>query len=166
MKPVSPVMIGFENNTLEKRIAENQPQYQTLPALPMRSDLPGTILTRWEISDEELETLRETRSMYLYFATFMQPLQPVYLTIKPPVPEEVDEKYAEIAKNLIPDEQGPSDNPMEVPIVTEYEKQSRQAALEMAKANPEKAYGYRSEENGEIIGEIIQKGEDVLISRF
>lgn len=166
MKPVSPVMIGFENNSLEKRIAENQPQYQTLPALPMRSDLPGTILTRWEISDEELEKLRETRSVYLYIATFMQPLQPVYLTVKPPVPEEVDEKYAEIAKNLIPDDQGPSANPMEVPIITEYEKQSRQVALEMAKANPERGWGYRAQENGEIIGEIIQKGEEVLISRF
>jgi len=166
MKPVSPVMIGFENNSLEKRIAENQPQYQTLPALPIKSDLPGTILTRWEITDEELEQMRETRSVYLYIATFMQPLQPVYLTVKPPVPEEVDEKYAEIAKNLIPDEQEPTDNPLKVPIVAEYEKQSRQVALEMAKANPGRGWGYRGAKNGEIIGEIIQKGEDVFISRF
>jgi hypothetical protein len=114
MKPVSPVMIGYENNILEKRIAENQPQYQTLPALPIKSDLPGTILSRWELSDEEIKTIIETRSVYLYVATFQQPLQPVYLTVKPPVPEEIDEKYVEIARNLIPEEQGPAEGIVEL----------------------------------------------------
>jgi len=108
MRPVSPVLIGYENNTLEKQVAENQAQYQTIPALPMNSDLPGTILTRWELSDEELEILKETRSIYLYVATFHQPLQPVFLKVEPPVPEEIDEKYAEIVRHMIPDEQGPA----------------------------------------------------------
>jgi hypothetical protein len=108
MIPVSPVLIGYENNPLEKRVAENQPQFQTLPALPINSDLPGTILTRWVISDEELEVLKETRSVYLYVSTFGNPLQPVYLTIKPPVPEEVDERYAESVRGIVPDDQGPA----------------------------------------------------------
>lgn len=106
MIPVSPVLIGYENNVLEKRIAEHQPQYQTLPALPIESDLPGTILTRWELSDEELETLSETKSVYLYISTFNQPLQPVYLTVKPPNAFEVDEDYADIARSGVPDIQG------------------------------------------------------------
>lgn len=114
MKPVSPVLIGYENNLLEKRIAENQAQYQTLPALPIESELPGTILTRWEISDEELETLRETRSVYLYVATFNQPLQPVYLTVKTPPVFEVDEKYAEEVRSIVPDEQGA---PIKMPVI-------------------------------------------------
>lgn len=114
MKPVSPVLIGYENNVLEKRIAENQPQYQTLPALPIASELPGTILTRWEISDEELETLRETKSVYLYVATFHQPLQPVYMTVKTPPAIEVDESYVDAVRDGVPDIQGKPEN---MPII-------------------------------------------------
>ncbi len=111
MKPVSPVMIGYENNPLEKRIAETQEQYQTLPALPINSDLPGTILTRWELSDEELEILKETKSIYLYVATFHQPLQPVYMQVEPPIPEEINEEYAEMVRNSVPNNQGPAKQP-------------------------------------------------------
>lgn len=93
MIPVSPVLIGYENNSLEKRIAENQPQYQTLPALPVESDLPGTILTRWVLSDEELEILQKTKSVYLYIATFNNPVQPVFLKVETPPAYEVDESY-------------------------------------------------------------------------
>lgn len=103
MKPVSPVLIGYENNSLEKNVSERQPQYQTIPALPIESELPGTILTRWEITDEELEVLRETRSIYLYVATFNNPLQPVYLTVKTPNVFEVDDSYAQNLPEFVPD---------------------------------------------------------------
>ena len=110
MIPVSPVLVGYENNILEKKIAEHQEQYQTLPALPIDSELPGTILTRWEISDEEIETLRETKSVYLYIATFNQSVQPVYLTVKTPEAFEVDESYCEKIRETVPETQKTSDN--------------------------------------------------------
>lgn len=124
MLPVSPVLIGYPNNTLEKRIAEDQPQYQTLPALPIDSDLPGTILTRWEVTDEEIEILKQTKSVYLYISTFLQPLQPVYLTVETPPVHEVDEKYAEKIRNEVPDTQGRSDNqpPIAQIIESQFQK--------------------------------------------
>jgi hypothetical protein len=62
-----------------------------------------------------LEVLRETKSVYLYIATFNQPVQPVYLTVKTPSAFEVDEGYAEAIKSTVPDEQG---KPVNMPIFT------------------------------------------------
>jgi hypothetical protein len=54
---------------------EGQPQYQPLPALRTPD---GTVITCWELSDEEIETITKNRCMYFKQATFNNPLQPIF----------------------------------------------------------------------------------------
>jgi hypothetical protein len=81
MKPVSPVLLG--SNLLETQIAENQDEYQTLPAVYLNGGQEH--VSRWEVSAEELATLAETRSLYLHIWTFGNPTQPVLLTVERPL---------------------------------------------------------------------------------
>lgn len=80
MKPVSPVIPG--SNLSEIRIAEHQAQYETLPAIECEGR-EGVMLSRWELTDEEIERIKETRSIYLYVWTFNRPMQPVLLEVDP-----------------------------------------------------------------------------------
>lgn len=57
--------------------AENQPEYNPLPAF---KDENGTIVTCWELTNEDFERIVETRRIYLSVMTFNNHLQPVYLT--------------------------------------------------------------------------------------
>mgnify|MGYP003496589326 CR=1 FL=1 len=57
----------------------NQPEYQPLPALALR-DQEGTIITCWELTEEELQEVIATKKIYLQQLTFNRPLQPVYIT--------------------------------------------------------------------------------------
>jgi hypothetical protein len=66
--------------------AENQPEYQPLPALvvPGRE---GEVITCWELSDEELKSISENKCIYLSQLCFtyidkdgiqrLNPLQPI-----------------------------------------------------------------------------------------
>lgn len=80
MKPVSPVIPGVEPET-ETVYAKDQPEYLPLPTL--RTD-DGAVLSRWELTDEEIQRIIETRSIYLTLLTFNQPLQPIMLGVEPP----------------------------------------------------------------------------------
>lgn len=90
MKPVSPVIIGEERH--EIKIAEHQDEYQTLPAL-ISSE--GYVLSRWELSDAEMEMLTKTKSIYVKIMTFGQPLQPLMLQVENPMIEadKVNDKW-------------------------------------------------------------------------
>lgn len=55
---------------------EGQPEYQPLPALRMPD---GEVITCWEISDDELKLIQETKRIYLKQLTFNNPIQPVML---------------------------------------------------------------------------------------
>lgn len=81
MKPVSPV-IPVANHP-EVIYAKEQPEYEPLPTVK-RPD--GTILTRWEMSEDEKRQVAEQGFIYLMVMTFNQPLQPVLISAD--VPEQ------------------------------------------------------------------------------
>lgn len=60
--------------------AEDQPEYQPLP-VHHAQDQAGTVTSCWELSEEEIEVVKQTGVIYLRMLTFGQPLQPVYLTV-------------------------------------------------------------------------------------
>jgi hypothetical protein len=80
MKPVSPV-VPRTPCAAEIVIAKDQPQYEPLPAIPLEG---GVLLTRWELSSEDLARINVDRSVYLYIYTFGSPVQPLYMTVDPP----------------------------------------------------------------------------------
>lgn len=79
MKPVSPIIPGVE--LPEVKFAEDQPEYETLPAF-IGSD--GVVLTRWKLSFSERLRVLFTGDIYLFVWTFRQPLQPVALSVEAP----------------------------------------------------------------------------------
>jgi hypothetical protein len=48
------------------------------------NDPQGLIITKWQLSPEELERIKETGTIHLSMLTFNQPLQPVLLTVDLP----------------------------------------------------------------------------------
>ncbi len=54
---------------------ENQPEYQPLPALKMPD---GEVITCWQFSDSEWETMSKNKCFYLSQLTFNQLLQPIF----------------------------------------------------------------------------------------
>ena len=61
--------------------AKDQPEYIPLPAMKVPDDPQGLIVTKLELSPEELEEINKTGSIHLSVLTFNQPLQPVLLTV-------------------------------------------------------------------------------------
>lgn len=61
--------------------AKDQPEYMPLPAMEIPNDPQGLIITKWQLSPEELERVKETGTIHLSMLTFNQPLQPVLLTV-------------------------------------------------------------------------------------
>lgn len=104
MKPVSPVIPGMDVD--EVVYAAEQPEYQPLPAFKC---LNGKILTRWEMSDQERKLVAEQGYVYLAVDTFNAPLQPVYVSARPPdVIETMD--WDKAREKAIAD--GTIDNPL------------------------------------------------------
>lgn len=84
MKPVSPVLIGEDLPEIE--IAKDQPEYNPLPVIAVQ-DEAATIISRWELSDEEVAEVVKTKSIYVFMMTFGHPIQPLLLqTEKPTIP--------------------------------------------------------------------------------
>ncbi len=85
MKPVSPVILNDQTIIVSDQLsnevtfAKNQDQYGDLPAVICEDN--DTILTRWELSDDELEMIQRTKSIYVYVKTFGKPLQPLSLEV-------------------------------------------------------------------------------------
>lgn len=59
--------------------AKDQPEYIPLPALRLEN---GDVITCWHLSDEEIEKIKESKTLYLSVKTFNQPLQPIFLTVE------------------------------------------------------------------------------------
>lgn len=55
--------------------AKDQPEYMPLPAMKIPNDPQGLIITKWQLSPEELERVKETGTIHLSMLTFNQPLQ-------------------------------------------------------------------------------------------
>lgn len=53
--------------------AKDQPEYLPLPAQRINNN---TILTCWELTDEEIEKMIDTKKIWIGIMTFNKPLQP------------------------------------------------------------------------------------------
>ncbi len=62
--------------------AKNQPEYLPLPA---HVDNLGTVTCCWELSDDEIAQLIETRKIWHQILTFGKPLQPQLLLTECPL---------------------------------------------------------------------------------
>jgi hypothetical protein len=78
MQPVSPVIPGHD--LPEIKIAEHQPEFQTLPAIHR----DGVTITRWQLDDEERKRVAEGGDIYLLIERGNHPLQPVMMQTQPP----------------------------------------------------------------------------------
>jgi hypothetical protein len=66
--------------------AEDQPQYQPLPAY---REPDGTVTTCWELTPDEMDMVLQTGTVYVKQLTFNQPLQPlIVFAFSLPVPNE------------------------------------------------------------------------------
>lgn len=79
MKPISPIVPGLEEH--EIRIAEDQPEYETLPVLKLAE---GVIITRWRLTLRERLVALFNGDIYLWIHTFGKPLQPIRLDVDEP----------------------------------------------------------------------------------
>lgn len=84
MKAVSPVMPGRE--IAERKIAEHQDEFQTLPVI----DLPGGIvLARFTLDEAEKKFVADKGFIYLYIWQGDQPLRPVFPMAEHPELESI-----------------------------------------------------------------------------
>lgn len=83
MYPASPVIKGQK----EVIYAKDQPEYNPLPAI-RQSD--GCIVTRWQCTWRERLRVLLTGSIYLEVLTFNSPLQPLKMSVEPPVIDNRD----------------------------------------------------------------------------
>lgn len=81
-RPVQP--IPFEKQNVV--IAKDQHPYLPLPG-QMFGDAQGTLLTSWEVTDEDLEEIIRTRRVWVTTLTMGHPLQPFRLSSDEPVLE-------------------------------------------------------------------------------
>lgn len=70
MKPVN-------NKHFNCVFAVDQPEYQPLPAHKSGN---GIVTTCWELSDEDLKTIKKTKKVFFSQMTFNNPLQPISAT--------------------------------------------------------------------------------------
>lgn len=80
MRPVSPVLPGFESR--EIIFGKDQPQYLPLPALPSSGE-KRCVTSRWRLTFVERLTLLFTGSLYVQQLTYGNKLQPAVLTVSP-----------------------------------------------------------------------------------
>lgn len=73
-------IVDFEETNIV--FAENQPEYQRLPAC---RDVEGTVLTCWRLSFWERIKLIFTGRIWCMQLTFNRPLQPQLLQVEKPV---------------------------------------------------------------------------------
>lgn len=65
MKPISPVLPG--SNLPEINVAENQPEYMTLPVVDLGG---GNIVSRWIMDEAERKIVEQTGELYICLLTF------------------------------------------------------------------------------------------------
>lgn len=67
-------MKAVEFDQVNVRIAENQDEYETLPAHAGKN---GVVVTCFELDEDEQKQVEETGRIYISLMTFGQPLQPI-----------------------------------------------------------------------------------------
>lgn len=75
---MDPVDIDQAEGTRKVVFAENQPEYQSLPALLYPS---GMVRSRWHFTPDERRAIADGADLELFVWTFNRPLQPVDLQI-------------------------------------------------------------------------------------
>lgn len=65
---------------------------KNIPAKVVTNDPQGLVITKWELTPEEMELIKETGTIHLSMFTFNQPLQPVLLTVGFPTQQQSDEQ--------------------------------------------------------------------------
>jgi hypothetical protein len=83
MKPVSPVIAGFEQH--EVIYGAQQAEYMPLPSLAIAVDGEQGVVTRWRMTWRERLRVLFGGEIYLYVKTFGGRLQPVQLDVNAPV---------------------------------------------------------------------------------
>lgn len=73
--------INFEGANM--KVAENQEEYETLPAHV--NEETGVVTSCWELTAEEVDEFKATGKIFLQQATFGHALQPVSINIKNPL---------------------------------------------------------------------------------
>lgn len=81
MKPISPVTPNIK--TEEITLAKDQEEYQSMPAVRLNEG--QIILSRWELTDEEIENIKETKSIWVELWTFGSRPQPMLLSTEHPI---------------------------------------------------------------------------------
>lgn len=61
-------------------LAEDQPEYQPLP-VHRQFNTEGKCVYVWELTDEEIEVLKQTKKLYVSQLTFNQLFQPILPTV-------------------------------------------------------------------------------------
>lgn len=60
--------------------AKDQPEYQPLPVMAL-GDQEGSVISCWQLTDEEKTEIANTGKLYLKQLTFGNPLQPILPTV-------------------------------------------------------------------------------------
>ena len=74
-----PVDIEEQEGFKKVRIAEHQPQYETLPALVSPE---GWNVSEWQLTEDERLAILDGATVYLYVWTFGRSMQPVNLAVR------------------------------------------------------------------------------------
>lgn len=77
-------MKAIEFKEVNVRYAENQEEYETLPAYKQENDERGLMVCCFELSPEELTEINKDGKIWLSVLTFNNPLQPVLLQTECP----------------------------------------------------------------------------------
>lgn len=62
------------------KIAEDQPEFNTVPAYANNDD--GSVLFGFDLDDEEIEKLKETKSIWVKLLTGGRPMQPIATSVE------------------------------------------------------------------------------------
>lgn len=66
----------------EANVVYGEGQEGAIPLPACREDGPrGQAISCWELSDEEIEMIQKTRTVYISQLTFNNPLQPIYAAV-------------------------------------------------------------------------------------
>lgn len=60
--------------------AKDQPEYQPLPVMHLQ-DRAGSVISCWQLTDQEREEIAKTGKLYIKVMTFGHPLQPILPTV-------------------------------------------------------------------------------------
>lgn len=85
VSPVLPFRLsknGTDRSPGEIDLAKDQPQFQTLPAMICGDG--HTLLFSAEVTDEDLERIKESRRIYFYQTTYGRSFQPVKVMSEAP----------------------------------------------------------------------------------